>query len=47
MSRRECIIKYCPGCEGSMLFGEAPDGSDCDNCIKRHSSEIERCSGGS
>ena len=45
MSRHDCIIKYCPLCEGSMLFDEAPDGSPCDNCIKQHSAAIDRCCG--
>ena len=46
MSRHDCIIKYCPMCEGSMLFDTPADGSPCDICIKRHSAEIDRCAGG-
>ena len=47
MSRHECILKYCPGCEGAMLFDEPVTGSPCDRCIQKHVEAISRCSGGS
>jgi hypothetical protein len=47
MSRHDCILKYCPVCEGNMLFDTPADGSPCDSCIKEHSDEIDRCAGGS
>ena len=46
MSRHDCILKYCPMCEGTMLFDTPADGSPCDICIKKHSDEIDRCAGG-
>jgi len=46
MSRHDCIIKYCPMCEGAMLFDEPADGSPCDYCIKEHSEAIDHCAGG-